>query len=165
MKEKTERTLNLWKKYKYVALIILIGVIFLVWPDGKPQEPVQVRAVESTQTLSRQLEEILTHMAGVGQVQVLLTTENDGQRQLAQDVTLRYSGDAASPEQYERSSETILKGGNDEPMIVKNQYPVYRGALVVCQGGDQPEVKLAVTEAVASLTGLRSDRVSVAKWQ
>ena len=41
----------------------------------------------------------------------------------------------------------------------------YRGALVVCQGGDRADVKLAVTEAVSALTGLSSDRVTVAKCQ
>jgi len=43
--------------------------------------------------------------------------------------------------------------------------PTYRGALVVCQGGGQADVKLAVTEAVAVLTGLPADRITVAKWQ
>jgi stage III sporulation protein AG len=36
---------------------------------------------------------------------------------------------------------------------------------VVCQGGGSAEVRLAVTEAVAALTGLPADRVAVAKWQ
>ena len=50
-------------------------------------------------------------------------------------------------------------------VVTRQQYPTYRGALVVCQGGDQADVRLAVTEAVAALTGLSSDRVTVAKWQ
>ena len=55
--------------------------------------------------------------------------------------------------------------GGDEAVIVRKQYPTYRGALVVCQGGDRAEVRLAVTEAVAALTGLPADRITVAKWQ
>ena len=42
-------------------------------------------------------------------------------------------------------------------------YPTYRGALVVCQGGDRADVRLAVIEAVSVLTGLSSDRITVAK--
>ena len=56
-------------------------------------------------------------------------------------------------------------GGEDTVVVTRQQYPTYRGALVVCQGGDQADVRLAVTEAVAALTGLSSDRVTVAKWQ
>ena len=61
---------------------------------------------------------------------------------------------------------TLVDGTEgDGTVVVRTVYPTYRGALVVCQGGDRPEVKLAVTEAVAALTGLSADRVTVAKWQ
>ena len=56
-------------------------------------------------------------------------------------------------------------GSNDEVVVTRQVYPTYRGALVVCQGGDQAAVKLAVTEAVAALTGLTADCITVAKWQ
>ena len=49
--------------------------------------------------------------------------------------------------------------------MTRTLYPTYRGALVVCQGGDRADVRLTVTEAVASLTGLSADRITVAKWQ
>ena len=50
-------------------------------------------------------------------------------------------------------------------VVTRTVYPTYRGALVVCQGGDRADVKLAVTEAVAALTGLSADRITVAKSQ
>ena len=50
-------------------------------------------------------------------------------------------------------------------MVTRTVYPTYRGALVVCQGADRAEVRLAVTEAVTALTGLTADRVTVAKSQ
>ena len=53
----------------------------------------------------------------------------------------------------------------DEAVVVRRMAPTYRGALIVCEGGDRADVRLAVTEAVAALTGLSSDRVTVAKWQ
>ena len=56
-------------------------------------------------------------------------------------------------------------GSGDAPVVTRTVYPTYRGALVVCQGGDRADVKLAVTEAVAALTGLSADRITVAKSQ
>ena len=41
----------------------------------------------------------------------------------------------------------------------------YRGAVVVCDGADAPQVQLAVTQAVAQFTGLSTDRISVLKKQ
>ena len=66
-------------------------------------------------------------------------------------------------------AESLLRGvlvcDGEEVVVTKSIYPVYRGALVVCDGGDEARVKLAVTEAVTALTGLSADRVTVAKWQ
>ena len=170
MKMKAEGVRKIWDRYKYAVLVALIGAGLLLWPSGgsgpgggfsvgqeKPEPP----------DLQAQLEDILSTVSGVGQVRVLLTVESDGERQLAQDTELAYSGPTASPEDYSRRSETVLvKGGSgSETVIVRRTYPTYRGALVVCQGGDRAEVRLAVTEAVTALTGLTADRVTVAKWQ
>ena len=97
----------------------------------------------------------------------MLTVDTDGTRQLAQDTELSYSGSTAAPEDYSRRSEAVVvdNGDGDQTVVIQTQYPTYRGALVVCQGGDRAEVKLAVTEAVAALTGLSADRITVAKWQ
>ena len=91
----------------------------------------------------------------------------DRERQLAQDSELSYSGSTAAPEDYSRSSQTVLvdDGSAEAPVVTRTVYPTYRGALVVCQGGDRADVKLAVTEAVAALTGLSADRITVAKSQ
>ena len=39
--------------------------------------------------------------------------------------------------------------------------PQFRGALVVCAGGDDPGVRLQVIRAVSALTGLGSDCITV----
>lgn len=64
-----------------------------------------------------------------------------------------------------RSRSCWTGGDREETVVTRTAYPTYRGALVVCQGGDRADVKLAVTEAVSALTGLSSDRVTVAKCQ
>lgn len=86
--------------------------------------------------LETEMEEILSKIAGVGQVQVMLTEDADGEKQLAQDTELSYSGSTKAPEDYSRSSEVVLadSGGEDTVVVTRQQYPTYRGALVVCQG-------------------------------
>ena len=174
MKEKTKGAQTLWDRYKYAALVALIGAGLLLWPALGREDPAPSRggsgleaAGSGRDVQTRELEEILGAMNGVGQVKVMLTVDSDGERQLAQDTQLSYSGDTAAPEDYSRRSETVrLDGsGGDEAVVVRRTYPTYRGALVVCQGGGNAEVRLAVTEAVTALTGLSADRVAVAKWQ
>lgn len=167
-KIKAEGVRKIWSKYKFVVLVALVGVGLLLWPSGEETGGTTTQPVAAEQPdLQREMEEILAKMDGVGQVQVLLTVESDGERQLAQDTELSYSGSTAAPEDYSRTSETVLvdgDGGNG-PVVTKTQYPTYRGALVVCQGGDRADVRLTVTEAVSALTGLTADRITVAKWQ
>ena len=111
------------------------------------------------------MEDILSKISGVGQVQVMLTADSDGQRQLARNEEESWEGSDGSS--GSRTSETVVvdDGQGETPVVTRTWYPTYRGALVVCQGGDQAAVRLAVTEAVTALTGLPADRVSVAKWQ
>ena len=170
--QKTEGVRRIWDKYKFVALVALVGIALLLWPSGgdsgqtvERASPQQVSAVQAE--LQQEMEDILGRIQGVGEVQVLLTVESDGERQLAQDSELSYSGSTAAPEDYSRSSQTVLVDGGsaEEPVVTRTVYPTYRGALVVCQGGDRADVKLAVTEAVAALTGLSADRITVAKSQ
>ncbi|MCI9121257.1 MAG: hypothetical protein HFG00_07020 [Oscillibacter sp.] len=175
MKEKTEGARKIWDKYKYAALVALIGAALLLWPGLRPgEEAAETRkesresaAVQEHADIRQEMEEILGAISGVGQVKVMLTLDSDGERQLAQDTQLSYSGDTAAPEDYARRSETVLVDGSagDEAVVVRRMAPTYRGALIVCEGGDRADVRLAVTEAVAALTGLSSDRVTVAKWQ
>ena len=169
--QRTEGVRRIWDKYKFVALVALAGIALLLWPSGdsgapaEPASPQQVSAVQAE--LQEEMEDILGRIQGVGEVRVLLTVDADGQRQLAEDSELSYSGSTAAPEDYARSTQTVLvdSGSGDAPVVTRTVYPTYRGALVVCQGGDRAEVKLAVTEAVAALTGLSADRITVAKSQ
>ena len=173
MTEKTKGVQKIWNRYKYAALGALIGAGLLLWPGltGEVKTPAQTQQesgnIPDIRELQKEMEEILGAMSGVGQVKVMLTAESDGERQLAQDTQLSYRGETAAPEDYSRKSETVLLDGSggDETVVVRRTYPTYRGALVVCQGGGSAEVRLAVTEAVAALTGLPTDRVTVAKWQ
>ena len=167
-KRETKGVRGVWDKYKFVILVVVAGALLLLWPGGKVvKNTVSAAQAAEARDLETEMEEILSKIAGVGQVQVMLTEDADGEKQLAQDTELSYSGSTKAPEDYSRSSEVVLadSGGEDTVVVTRQQYPTYRGALVVCQGGDQADVRLAVTEAVAALTGLSSDRVTVAKWQ
>lgn len=169
---KAEGVRKRWERYKYVAAVVLVGAVLLLWPTGEKNEaaaaPIaQTQTVRTEQELEKKLEEILSTISGVGETRVLLTLESDGQQQLAQDTELSYSGDTSAPDDYSRRSETVVvdSGSGDGTVVTGRTYPTYRGALVVCRGGDRAEVQLSVTKAVAALTGLAADRITVAKWQ
>ncbi len=167
---KVEKYALILKKYKYAALVMLIGILLLCWPTGEAKKaesaPVGGAEQESPEETEARMEKILSAIEGVGELQLMLTVDAGGELLLAREQTLSYSGSAAAPESYERSETYVVlsKGSDGEEVVVtKSVYPVYRGALIVCDGGDDPAVKLAVTRAVSALTGLGAEKISVVK--
>ncbi|MFR6185536.1 MAG: hypothetical protein ACLUJG_08280 [Lawsonibacter sp.] len=60
------------------------------------------------------------------------------------------------------STVTLGRGsGSQEVVPLQTVAPQFRGALVVCAGGDDPGVRLQVIRAVSALTGLGSDCITV----
>lgn len=167
-KNKQETVKGLWKRYKGVLLILLAGVILLSWPD-REQEPVseQLSVMERPEETEARMEKILQRIEGVGQLKLMLTVESSVREELAVDTDLSYRGTAAMPDEYSCQTETVIvsEGQDDVPVVAYRVSPVYRGAVVVCQGAENAGVRLAVTQAVAALTGLRSDRIMVIKCQ
>lgn len=162
-----------WGRYRYASLVILAGAVLLVWPwgsadaGGDGDRPAMGQA-QSAADEEEQMRQILSRIEGVGKLELMLTAERTDGRELARDTELSYSGETAAPDDYDRRSTTVIvsgSGGGDEPVSTAQLGPVYRGALVVCQGAGDAAVRLAVIQAVSALTGLGSDRITVVKCQ
>ncbi len=158
----------LWKKYRFVILVILAGVLLMLLPthSGEQKEqPDSASAGRETFSLERveaRMEEVLRQIEGAGKLRLMLTLQSGSQLQLAEDSDLTA---AADEQRTERSTVTLNRGSGVEDIVVTQQiYPVYQGAVVVCQGADNASVRLALTEAICALTGLSSDKVSIVKW-
>ncbi len=157
----------LWKKYRFVILVILAGVVLMLLPTngGQHKEQPGEPAGRETFSLEREeerMEEVLSRIEGAGQLQLMLTLQRGSQLQLAEDSDLTA---AADEQRTERSTVTLNRGSGVEDIVVTQQiYPVYQGAVLVCQGADRASVRLALMEAVCALTGLSSDKVSIVKW-
>lgn len=155
---------ELWKRYKYVALVILTGAVLMLLPGSREEaeQSAQSGSAFSLADTEQRMETLLGQMAGVGRVQVMLTLKNGSQLELAQDT------DETLSEQEQRSQSqpiTLNRGsGYQEVVVTQETYPLYLGAVVVCQGAGSSSVRLAVTEAVAALTGLSADRIRVVQW-
>lgn len=162
---------KLWDRWKYAVLVVAAGVVLLLLPSGgeksAPDTPDNENVQDTVQETETKMETILAKIDGVGELHLMLTADTGTTRRLAQNTELSYSGDTAAPKDYQRKSETVLSGGSgsEEPVVTETRCPTWRGALVVCQGGGDAQVRLAVTAAVAALTGLGSDRITVVKCQ
>ena len=159
---------SLWKKYKYALLIVLAGVLLMLLPTGGKSAVKQQSAPPgsadsfSLEDTERKMETILGQIDGVGRLQVMLTLSAGSQLQLASDLDTSGSAEGRSRQE----TVTLNRGSGYQEVIVTRQfYPVYRGAVIVCQGAGNAAVRLAVTEAVSALTGLSADKITIVKWK
>lgn len=159
-----QRITALIRTYKYPILVALLGLLLMLLPSKSgEQQLVQASEPVPEQSLEQRLEQILSRIAGAGEVRVLLT-EEAGRQTLYQTDSTSESDASGS----RRSDDTVLvedASRQEQGLIRQTLEPEYRGALVLCQGADQPSVRLAVVEAVKCVTGLGADQISVLKMQ
>lgn len=144
-------------KYKYFALILLVGIGLMLIPGSK-KEQTQITSIPQVQeeTLDKELEAILSNIKGAGRVQVMLTVASGEQ--------VIYQTDSPSAD---RQDTVIINGENrvQDGLVQQIISPTYRGAIVLCQGADSANVCLAIKEAVSKVTGLDSSKISVLKMK
>ena len=100
----------------------------------------------------------------MGRISLSLSLKSTEEAVYAADI--RESNQSVEASSYE-STVSIISDGDygQQPILVKKQYPAFRGALVLCDGADQNTVRLAVTEAVSTMCGIGADKVAVLKMQ
>ena len=153
-------------RYRYALIVAAAGAALLLlpplWGGAEEPAPAQAGAEQGPEAgLEERLERALSRIDGAGEVEVVLTVKSGPQQVLAQDVDTTVDDRGT---QSALTSVVISHGGGEEEAVVIQQLsPQYQGALVVCSGGEDPQVRLRIVEAVSALTGLGADQISVCK--
>ena len=156
------------RKYKLAILIFLVGILLALLPVKKSTAQTDSTAQQTAASFDlagtqAQLTQLLSGIDGVGRVQLLLTVQSGEKTIYQQDSRTVTSAGSTTTEQ-----ETVLRasGSSDkQPLVEVVYHPQYQGALVVCDGAERASVRLAVIQAVSSLTGLGSNKIAVVKMK
>lgn len=161
-----DRVMEFLNKYKYVALVLLLGLVLMAIPARKEKtgEAVQAEPITSEETpVSEELAQILSQIQGVGKVKVMLTLASGEETVYQMDEKLSTGQDSGSTQ---RDTVIITDSQRSQAgLVCQVNPPKYQGAIIVCQGADSPAVCLAIVEAVSNATGLGADRISVLKMK
>lgn len=154
------------KKYRYVLLVLLLGIVLMCLPRAE-DKPIGTTPTNSSDAndlgLALRIEDILKEVNGTGKVKVLLA-ETAGEQYIYQtDIDDQVGADRSTI----RKDTVIITDANrnEQPILTQVIPPRYCGAVIICQGGDDPTVRLAVVEAVSKLTGLGADKICVLKMK
>lgn len=155
------------KRNKVVFVMIIAGIAILAIPTGRTSRN-KMNTVGQAYTEEFSLEEfeedvckILSQICGAGEVSVMLTVSGETERIFATNREQIIEG--AESSELREEMVIISTGNGEEAVLIRRNYPTFRGALVVCPGGDDPDVVLLLTRALSSLTGLSSNRITVCK--
>ena len=155
------------KKFRFAALILLLGLLLLLIPAHEDIPGETQTVPETTNPLEecpeQRLERLLSQVDGAGCVAVMLTVSREKETVYQQDETTQQHSDGASV-----TLTTVLvsqDSSEEKPLEVTVNGPQYLGAVVVAEGGHIPSVRLDLVNAVSSLTGLGADKITVIKMK
>ena len=160
-----KKFIGLFGKYKYAAIILCIGILMMLLPESVSKDEQHEIPVQQNKSMSptENLENILGQIAGVGKVKVLITEANGAETVYQTDENRSVSQDS---ENLKVETVIVNNANREETGLIRFvSPPVYLGAIIVCDGGDSPTVKLSIVQAVSNVTGIPSDRIAVLKMK
>ena len=156
-----------FKQYRYVILILLVGIFLMLIPDDTAYPPDTDDHLSEPAplevSLQESLESLLCQIEGAGKVKVLLTMAA-GERTIYQFDEDESHTDGSS---NIRTETVVLTDGSrgEYGLVQQILPPVYQGAIILCQGANSPAIRLSIVEATADATGLTSDNITVLKMK
>ena len=167
------KNISLNKKNLGVILLAVVALLVLLLselPVSSEKEELSVNdtyvfSSEYTKKTEKELQKILGKIDGAGQVQVMLTLESCYENIYAKSYETEKKQDEKSVNENLKEEYVIIKksSNNEESLIIKVCEPKIKGVAVVCEGGNNTQVKKAITETVCALFDVSSAKVSVTK--
>lgn len=185
--DKSKKVKEFLLKDKFRKIIVIAGVlgIALIFfsghlkSSGKKREKEESAQQNSTQQyvskLEGSLKEMISSIKGAGNTKVLVTlesteetvyaTEEKKNKEATEDKTTDgQTSKKRESDDCEKKYITIKDAdGTERALSVTQIQPTIKGVVVVCEGGNQPEVQQKITDAVKTALNITSKKVYVTK--
>ncbi len=166
VKSISKKICDVFQKYRYAVLVLIIGLVLIMIPtvnQEETNEPVLETEAVKEISIQEKLTSLLSKIDGAGSVEVMLTVA-EGEEIIYQENMDSSNDDDSSKINIDTVTVTDAQK-NQTGLVRKVNPPKYLGALVLCQGADDPIVKLAIVDAVSKITGLGTNCISVLKMK
>lgn len=160
--EKFNNLLNNSKAVTWLIVSAIVGVLIMIIPfnsgrqasetkQENDKEIIDTSNVKFSSDLEKKLENILSKISGVGEVNVLIVYSSS-----YEDVVLK-------DKDADGSEKTVFKTNSSQnsPYITKLNYPEISGVIIVADGGDKNEIKTALSDAVSSTLAIPIHKVKI----
>ena len=169
--EKYKSILSRMDKQKW-TVCILLGVLLLVIAlpldtgntakEKKAEDTETVSDGSYEQQMEKRLKHLIEQMDGVGDVEVMIILEDEGESVVEKDVSRESSqGNKGEEKTTASSSETTTVFSGEEPYETKVITPEIRGSCIVAQGAGDDEVRVKIYQAVQALFSIEAHKISI----
>ena len=135
------------KSKQYLIVFFLCGVLLMFVPVKNSENSAEQKSesVISIEREEKRMENFLSNIEGVGKCNVLFSASEE-QELIASE--------------SDKAKEYISISNNQEISYLKS-YLRYEGAVIVCGGCDDVNVRYDVLSAVMAYTGLGADKITI----
>lgn len=152
------------KKGILIIAVVFIAGIMLVMGGGSDSSKSTVTAESvSSDSLNKELEDILSQVEGAGEVKVLINYKQSGEKILAYDMESNTNERDGGKENNSKSE--VVYDGNKMPVVLKEYMPKVEGVIIVAQGGNIENVKKQLIAGTVALLGIDEHKIEVLKMK
>lgn len=160
-------------KKDQLLILVLLGLLLAVIAvpvekeQDETQEPEEAVIQEVSEEpgmdygnrMEQKLKELLEQVEGVGEVQVMLTFADSGEKMVEKD---------RSSSAEDRREETVYEERSSSertPYVVSETNPRVEGVLVIAQGGGNSRIRQEILEAAQALFGIDAHKIKIMKME
>lgn len=164
---------------KLVLIFVAGAVLIILSIPSKKNSSVKEETtnVENVQTeysyidsLEIKLEQTLKEIEGVGEVEVIITAKDSGEKIVDKNKSNNKNtveeedsnGGKRVSKEENMQEDTVLVDGNS-PFILKEEVPEIEGMVVIAQGGDSPTIVSQINDALYALFDVPTHKIKVLK--
>lgn len=135
--------------------VIAVGIVLILFGTAEQSSAGQEHSeYTDTKLLETRVKTLCEQVYGVSDVTVMITMDTFGEQLYAFNAQQNSDGNNRNSRlEYVTTSGGLVPTGELMPRI--------RGVAVVCRGGDDPTVRLTLTEMLCALFSISSDSVSI----
>lgn len=155
-----------------IMLIVTSNIVFEKKEEKEVKQTLSEENIETktnfTSQLETRLKNALMNVYGVGEVDVMITVENQGEIVVAEDNIIDKSETNDGQNKYtnnlkEEKKKVLLE--SNKPLVLKEIQPKVQGVLVIARGGGSVEIKQSIIKAVQALLNVETHKIEVLKMK
>lgn len=165
MSDKLNKYINLIKK-NYIIILFAIGIILVLisyLPQKSENTVNNFSDSEYIEALEQKISNIVSMIDGAGDSAVIINISSSAESVYVKENKKSFDNDDTKTKSETEDSIITMKdkSGNEYALITKQLMPKISGVTVVCDGGNDIDVKNSIINAVSTLLGIGANNVCV----